>query len=308
MHTELANGAYRLVRHAVSGRVQYSRLVGDQEYTIWSTGGQHGKPGGGWSISCGQKVFYAHSGSQHGYFSSLVSRMASSPDREATGMSDAAAGPPEEGWAAKTGKLPLPRVVALDASDAAPPPSPLINFARLRVHRLGGDEFTITLARRPVVCAPEGGGVFFGSEGQLGTPLMIINGCGLADAAAGVPVAVALASSLGSASGKVRVLTLEAPALDDGVPVSPLGSGRSAPATMREKLDGEHCSQMMVLHDTGVLVCDADSAWWQLSAEGGRGGAAVFVPHRGNFVGSSPLPSAPASGGSGFLPTLMLGR
>ena len=183
---ELVNGAYRLVRHAVSGRIQYSRLVGDQEYTIWNSGAQHGKGGGGWCISCGQRIFYY---TQQGYFSSFVSRMAS-PDREGTGTSEAA-GPPEEGWLVKAGKQPPPRLMGLDSSDTPPPPSPLINFARLRVQRLDGDEFTLTIARRPLLCAAEGGALFFGSEGQVGTPLTILNGSGLADAAAGVPVCVA---------------------------------------------------------------------------------------------------------------------
>jgi hypothetical protein len=95
---------------------------------------------------------------------------------------------------------------------------------------------------------------------------------------------------------------------------------------MSQKLNGNHRSQMMVLHHTGLLVCDDDDVWWQLQAdEGGwhsladRGGlfgglaAAVFVPHRGNmnFLGSSPVGAAGGGGGVGggsFLPALTLGR
>ena len=202
-------------------------------------------------------------------------------------------------------RQPAPRVIGLDSSDTPPPPSPLINFARLRVQRLDGDHFTLTLARRPLLCPPNGNRVFFGGEGQHGTPLTILNGAGLAEAAAGTPVCVADAAS--AATNQVRVLTLRHHDTSDadGVPISPLAAtaGRTAAAVMAEKLEGNHCSQMMVLNDSGVLVCDQDAVWWQLQDGGGLGSgtcAAVFVLHTGHFFASSP--------GSAVLPTLVLGR
>jgi hypothetical protein len=162
---ELVNGAYRLVRNPVSGKVQYSRLVGDQEYTIWRDPGAApgARGGGGWVISCGARAFYSHAGLQQGYFSSIVGRMGTS-DRDALADN----GPPEDGWQVKGGKHPAPRVMGLDSSDTPPPPSPIINFARLRVQRLEGDQFTLILSRRPLLCHPSNGAVSFGGEGQPG--------------------------------------------------------------------------------------------------------------------------------------------
>lgn len=97
---ELVNGAYRLVRHPVSGRVQYSRLVGDQEYTIWrDTCSASTRAGGAWAISCGPRTFYTHPGQQQGYFSSVLGRM-TWPDRD---VSNVDLGPPQEGWQVKEG-------------------------------------------------------------------------------------------------------------------------------------------------------------------------------------------------------------
>ena len=202
--------------------------------------------------------------------------------------------------------------MGLDSSDTPPPPSPLINFARLRVQRMDGDHFTLTLARRPLLCPPGGGSVFFGGEEQHGTPLTILNGSGLGEAAAGTPVCVAEAASVGTSQVRVLTLQLHASSSDaDGVPMSPLAAGRTAAAVMAEKMDGNHCSQMMVLNDSGVLVCDQDAVWWQLQVDGGglASGAAgaVFVLHRGHFFSSSPRAAATSSG-SAFLPTLVLGR
>ena len=118
---ELVNGAYRLVRHPVSGRVQYSRLVGDQEYTIWrDIASTSTRAGGAWAISCGPRTFYTHPGQQQGYFSSVLGRM-SSPDRD---VSTADQGPPQDGWLVKGGKLVL--AFAAPSPSASPALAPLI--------------------------------------------------------------------------------------------------------------------------------------------------------------------------------------
>ena len=92
--------------------------------------------------------------------------------------------------------------------------------------------------------------MFFGGEGQHGTALTILNDSGLGEAAAGTPVCVADAAS--AATSQVRVLTLRHHDSGDadGVPISPLAAaGRTAAAVMAEKLEGNHCNQMMVLND-----------------------------------------------------------
>ena len=59
-----------------------------------------------------------------------------------------------------------------------------------------------------------GGNVFFGNEGQHGTPLSIFNGGSLSEAATGTPVCVVEAATVGT--NHVRVLTLCPPAADPG--------------------------------------------------------------------------------------------
>jgi hypothetical protein len=83
---------------------------------------------------------------------------------------------------------------------------------------------------------------------------------------------------------------------------------------MREKLEGNHQSQMMVFTDRSVLVYE-DSIWWQLQVDGGEmgGGAAVFVPQQNYFFGGG-SPHLGAQGNvserdrNSFLPALDLGR